>query len=346
MPADSNSFSLDDSPQAGLDGVYSHTAPQDLSPAVAGVPERVYVPNSESNTVDVIDPASNSVVDHFPVGLLPQHITPAWDLKTLYVDNDQGNSLTPIDPKSGKPGQPIPVEDPYNLYFSQDGLKAIVVAERLRRLDFRDPHTWKLIKSVPVPFSGVDHADFTADGKQMLVSCEFSATVVRIDVDNMQLTGNLKVGGSPVDLKLAPDGRVFYVANYLRQGVSVIDSASMKELQFIPTGKGAHGLYASRDTTKLYVSNRLAGTVSVIDFASRKVVATWNLGKGESPDMGGVSTDGTRLWLSGRYSKAVYVIDTRSGQLVKKIAVGKGPHGLSFFPQPGRFSLGHTGVFR
>ena len=333
-------------PQSGSSGVYSFTAPGDLSPAVAGVPERVYVPNSESNTVDVIDPATYSIIDHFPVGLLPQHVTPAWDLKTLYVDNDMGNSLTPIDPKSGKPGRPIPVEDPYNLYFSQDGSKAIVVAERLQRLDFRDPHTWRLIKSVSVPYAGVDHADFTADGKQMLLSCEFSATVVRVDVDSMEVTGNVKVGGSPVDVKLSPDATVFYVANYQRNGVSVIDAESMKELEFIPTGKGAHGLYPSRDATQLYVSNRLQGTVSVIDFSTRKVVATWDLGKGESPDMGGVSTDGTRLWLSGRYSKAVYVIDTETGRLVKKIAVGRGPHGLSFFPQPGQFSLGHTGVFR
>ena len=60
-------------------------------------------------------------------------------------------SLTPIDPKTGKPGPPVPVADPYNLYFTPDGRSAIVVAERLRRLDFRDPHTMAPQYSIATP---------------------------------------------------------------------------------------------------------------------------------------------------------------------------------------------------
>jgi len=324
--------------------VYASTGVGQLSPAVAGVPARVYVPNSEAGTVDVIDPVSFRIIDHFAVGHLPQHVTPAWDLRTLYVDNDLGNSLTPIDPRTGRAGAPIPVEDPYNLYFTPDGTKAIVVAEKLRQLDFRDPRTWKLLKSVPIAHAGVDHGDFSTDGKEMLLSCEFSGWVVRVDVEHMSVTGELHVGGSPVDVKLSPDGSVFYVANQVRGGVSVVDASSMTERRFIPTGRGAHGLYVSRDGRALYVSNRLAGSVSVIDFATGHVSATWPTGG--SPDMGGVSADGTQLWLSGRYDAAVYVIDTRTGQVLHRIPVGRGPHGLCVFPQPGRYSLGHTGVFR
>ena len=147
-----------------------------LASVVKHDPPRVYVPNSKSNTVDVIDPATATIIDHFPVGVLPQHVVPAWDLKTLYVTNDRSNSLTPIDPKTGKPGALIPVDDPYNMYFTPDGKYAIVVAERLARLDFRDPHTFKLIKSVPVGCVGVDHIDFSADGTYLIASCEFSAS--------------------------------------------------------------------------------------------------------------------------------------------------------------------------
>jgi YVTN family beta-propeller protein len=325
--------------------VYAHTAAGDFSPAVAGVPSRVYVPNSESNTVDAIDPNTFKVTDHFAVGRLPQHVTPSWDLKTLYVDNDMGNTLTPIDPMTGKPGGPdIPVIDPYNLYFTPDGSRAIVVAERFRRLDFRDPRTWQVVGTVPIPHAGVDHMDFSADGKYLLVSCEFSGWVVKVDVASMQVTGEVEVKGQPIDVKLSPDGSVFYVANQSRDGVSIVDGATMKELDFVHTGKGAHGLYPSRDAKRLYVSNRREGSVSVIDFASRKVVADWRIGG--SPDMGGVSADGKRLWLSGRYNAEVYVIDTSTGHLLAKIPVGSGPHGLAIFPQPGRYSLGHTGVYR
>jgi YVTN family beta-propeller protein len=324
--------------------VYEHALAGDMSPAVAGVPARVYVPNSESNTVSVIDPATFRVVSEFPVGRLPQHVTPSWDLKTLWVDNDEGNSLTPIDPKTGAPGRAVPVEDPYNLYFTPDGSKAIVVAERLHRLDIRDPRSWALLTSVPVAYSGVDHGDFSADGRSFVVSCEFSGWLVRVDLDRMAVTGQLHLGGSPVDVKLSPDGSVFYVANMDRGGVSVVDAATLTERSFVPTGAGAHGLYLSRDVQSLYVSNRMAGSVSVLDASTGRLRATWPTGG--SPDMGGVSADGSQLWLSGRYHREVYVIDTATGQVLHRIPVGAGPHGLSFFPQPGRYSLGHTGVFR
>ena len=327
--------------------VYAHASgPADMSPTVRTFPNRVYVPNNEDGTVDVIDPATFQVVDHFAVGREPQHVTPSWDLKTLYVDNDRSNTLTVIDPATGKRGADLPVTDPYNLYFTPDGTKAIVVAERMRRLDIRNPQTWALITSIPIPYSGVDHLDFSADGAYAIASCEFSGWIVKIDMNTLSVVGQLQVGGFPIDVKLSPDGSAFYIANQSRNGVSVVDGTNMTESSFIPTGGGTHGLYVSRDATLLYASNRTGGTVSVISFATRQVVTTWNLGPGASPDMGGVSSDGTQLWLSGRYSGVVYVIDTGTGQLLHTIKVGRGPHGLSLYPQPGRYSIGHTGIFR
>jgi YVTN family beta-propeller protein len=324
--------------------VYAHTGPGDLADSVRGDPPLVYVPNSQAATVDVIDPHTFNVVRHFGVGAIPQHVTPAWDLRALYVDSDKGDTLTPIDPRTGQPGPPIPVMDPYNLYFTPDGARAVVVAERLHRLDFRDPHSWQLVASVPVPCSGVDHADFTADGTAMVASCEFSGDLVRIDLAKLAVSGTLHVGGQPIDVKLGPDGSVFYVADQKRNGVSVIDAATLRERRFIPTGAGAHGLYPSRDARWLYATNRGAGTVSVLDFATGALHATWTIGG--HPDMGGVTADGAQLWLSGRYDRAVYVVDTATGQLLHTIAVGDGPHGLCVWPQPGRYSLGHTGAMR
>jgi len=315
-----------------------------FAPAVAGVPSRIYVPNSVSNTVDVIDPATFKIIDHFAVPERPQHVVPSWDLKTLYVNSDLGNALTPIDPRTGLPGKPIPVTDPYNLYFTPDGTKAIVVPELLNSLDFRNPHTWKLIKRVALPCRAPNHMDFTADGHSVVVSCEGSQQIVRVNVVTMQVTGVLTVGGSPQDVRLAPSGTVFYVADLNLSRVDLIDANTFTVIGYIHTGAGAHGLYPSRDTKSMYVSNRIAGTISVINFASRQVVQTWTIPNG-SPDMGGVSADGNYLWLSGRYNSEIYVINTHTGT-VRRIAVGLGPHGLCVFPQPGKISLGHTGNYR
>ena len=315
-----------------------------LSPGVADIPVRVYVPNSGAGTVSVIDPATFEVVDRFAVGRVPHHVTPSWDLSRLFVNNTEGNSLTVIEPRSGKPMETIPITDPYNLYFTPDGTKAIVVAERFQRLDFYDPNSWTLLKSVPIPWSGVDHGDFTADGRYFLASTEFSGQVVKVDTETMEVAAHLTVGGLPVDIKVAPDGAVAYVTNQGRHGVSVVDPVSMTEIGFLATGRGAHGLTVSRDARSLYVSNRLDGSITVIDLATRAVAATWKVGG--SPDMMQVTADGTQLWVSNRYHGSVSVIDTAQGTVLHTIATGTGAHGLSLFPQPGNHSIGHNGVYR
>jgi DNA-binding beta-propeller fold protein YncE len=331
--------------------VYAAAGANMLSAAVAGDPALVYVPNTMSNTVDVISQRTKTIVAHYSVGALPQHVTPAWDLRTLYVDNDMGNSLTPIDPRTARPrGPAIPVADPYNLYFTPDGRYAIVVAERMQRLDFRDPQTMALRHSLAVPdCAGVDHMDFSADGRFAYASCEFAGAMIEVDLASQRVVKRILLHqgrSQPQDVKLSPDGRALYVADQLGGGVWEISPASFRVLRLLHTGAGAHGLYPSRDARVMFVSNRAEGSISVVDFARRTAIAKWRLPPPASPDMGGVSADGSVLWLSGRYNAEVYAISTRTGRLIKRIAVGLGPHGLSVWPQPGRYSLGHTGITR
>jgi YVTN family beta-propeller protein len=349
-------------PVVDPDNLYSETRADTLSPAVAGALPRVYVPNRRSNDVSVVDPATYTVVDRFRVGVNPQHVVPSWDLRTLWVTNNaEGRtdaSLTPIDPKTGKPGKAIPVDDPYNMYFTPDGRSAIVVAEALKRLDFRDPQTMALQTSLSVPgCAGINHADFSIDGRTALFTCEFQGSLAKIALAERKVLGYLRLskGGMPQDIRVSPDGKTFFVADMKAGGVFLIDGERFTEVGFIPTGVGAHGLYPSRDATRLYVANRGSsqvfgpprgkGSVSVIDFASRAIVATWPIPGGGSPDMGNVSADGKVLWLSGRFDDVIYAIDTTTGE-VRSIPVGTEPHGLTVWPQPGRYSLGHTGNMR
>jgi len=367
--------------------VYSETASDKLSPVVSQDLPRVYVPHVRTHDVYVIDPQTLKVVDRFKVGRAPQHIVPSWDLRTLWVANNaerhSDGSLTPLDPKTGKPGQPIPVDDPYNLYFTPDGQSAIVVAEARKRLDFRDPHTFAMQYSIETPScGGINHADFAPDGRSAIFTCEFDGTIVKVDLVGRKVEGYLKLTmpatrfkgvksaeafdpsatevctstkGMPQDIRISPDGSRYYIADMSADGVHVVDAAQFKEIGFIPTGLGAHGLYPSRDGKQLYVANRGThkvhgpkrgpGGVSVIDFATNRVVKTWMIPGGGSPDMGNVSVDGRWLWLAGRYDDRVYRIDTTTGA-VDSIKVGGEPHGLTVWPLPGRYSLGHTGNLR
>jgi len=373
--------------------LYSETGSGKFSAAVQGDLERIYVPNLRSNDVYVIDPSEMKVIDRFKVGIGPQHIVPSWDLRTLWVTNNAegrtDGSLTPIDPKTGKPGKAVMVDDPYNMYATPDGKSAIVVAEARKRLDFRDPKTMELQYSINVPgCPGVNHADFSIDGRFAIFTCEFSGTLVKIDLVERKVLGYLKLQmpatrfkeiagaprtapgqvwepgetevctatrGMPQDIRASPDGKRYFIADMHADGVHVIDGDAFKQVGFIPTGLGAHGLYPSRDGKHLYVANRGShkihgpklgnGGVTVIDFATEKVIARWAVPGGGSPDMGNVSADGKWLWLAARYDDVVYRFDTSNGE-VRQVKVGAEPHGLTVWPQPGRYSLGHTGNLR
>ena len=379
--------------QGGAVNVYAGSASDRMSAAVAGDLERVYVPNLRSGDVYVVDPRQMKVVDRFKVGIGPQHIVPSWNLRTLWVTNnaertDKG-SLTPIDPRTGKAGKAIPVDDPYNMYNTPDGKSAIVVAEARKRLDFRDPTTMALQYSIDTPgCPGINHADFSADLRYAIFTCEFSGTLAKIDLEARKVVGYLKLTmpntrirevpggvrarpgavwepgeseictvnkGMPQDIRISPDGKRFYVADMMADGVHIVDGDSFRQLGFIQTGIGAHGLYPSRDGKRLFVANRGShkihgsrlgnGGVTVIDFASEKVVARWPVPGGGSPDMGNVSADGKWLWLAARYDDVVYRFDAATGD-VTQVKVGSEPHGLTVWPQPGRYSLGHTGNMR
>lgn len=334
-----------------IGGVYAGPASGQLDPRVANLPPRVYVPNETSNDVAVIDPQTFEVVGRIKAGAAPEHISPDWDLSKLYVSNMNGATLTVLDPVTEQAIETKQVPFPYNLFFTPDGSKAIVVADYLgmdmvadNGLYFYDRATWELLKFVQVPWPGVNHLDFTPDGRYLMVTCESAGAVVKIDTVEMEIVGTVEVGGSPLDIRLDPDGDVFYVANQGTHGVDVIDHESMQAVGFIPAGNGAHAFAFSRDVTRLFLTNRLGNSIDVIDLETRTIVDSWPAGG--SPDMATVSPDGSQLWVSNRFHGTVNVFDPDTGEMLATIPTGGNPHGLTYWPQPGSISLGHNGNMR
>ena len=347
--------------------IYSEQAAGKTSATVKNHKPLVYVPNNRNASVTVIDPATFKIIRTVAVGLDPQHVVPSWDMTKLWVTNNAegrtDGSLTPIDPVTGEFGTAVPVDDPYNMYYTPDGKSAVVVAEAFKRLDLRDPVTWQVQRSIATPTcGGINHADFSGDGSYAVFTCEFEAAIVKVDWRAGTVVGRISFGrgqadSMPQDVRVGPDGNTFYVADMIKDGVAIIDGETFTQKTFVKTGVGTHGIYPSRDGSKLFISNRGQntvfgvpkgkGSVSVFDPKTNTVLATWTVPGGGSPDMGNLNPDGSQLWLSGRYDDEVYVFDTNTGALLQRIPTGqKAPHGLVWWPQPGRYSLGHTGNMR
>ena len=343
--------------------VYSQDRAGMLAPQVRHDPAYLYVPDSQGSTVTVIDQRTRKVVRVIPTG----YLQPA---RRAVVRPEDARTRTPAWPTSWSPstrrrhvaGGPIAMPRPYNLYFTPDGRTAVVMIEQYDTIRFADAHTFRTIKDLRYPgCRGPNHADFSGNGRFFVVTCEFSGELLEVSTLRHRVIGVLHLdphptapGADPMtmgrsvpqDVRISPDGRTFYVADMGTNEVRMIDARTFRQVGVIGMPRMPHGIYPSRDGRDLYVSDRGAGEVSVIDLATHRIVDTWTIPGGGSPDMGGVSADGTMLWLSGRTDGVVYGFDTRSGRLVAKIPVGGSPHGLAVWPQPGRYSLGHTGNMR
>jgi YVTN family beta-propeller protein len=167
-----------------------------LSDTARAARSLVYVPNSLANTMQVIDPKTFRVIATYATGREPQHVVPSWDMKTLWVNDDIGNDMVPIDPRTGRPGKRVQVQDPYNLYFTPDGSRALAMAERMRRIDVLNPRTMALERSLPVPCRGVNHADYSADLSFFLASCEFSGKLLVIDRQATKVVAVINLNGT------------------------------------------------------------------------------------------------------------------------------------------------------
>ncbi len=344
------------------DDVYSQTRAGHLSSAVVGDPAYLYVPDALGSTVTVISQRTRKIIRVIQAGFLSQHVVPSYDLRTLVTNSSAANELVLINPHSAMKTRTIGAPRPYNLYYTPDGKAAIVMVEQHNQIRFSDPKTFRKIAEVSPPgCRGPNHADFSANGRYFIVTCEFSGELVKIDTLSHQVLGVMKLNpgataphaapanvhmSMPQDVRLSPDGLTFYVADMGTNELRLIDATTFRQRSVIGMPSHPHGLYPSRDGKKLYISDRGAGKVSVLNFATNRIVDTWVIPGGGSPDMGGVSADGSMLWLSGRYNGVVYGFDTTKGKLVATIKVGGSPHGLAVWPQPGRYSLGHTGNMR
>lgn len=279
--------------------VYAEAVANRVEARIAHDPQYLYVPNSYgAPKTTVIDQRTHKVVRVLHTGTLSQHVTPSYDLRTLYVEASAADRLVAIDPKTGRIERRIAETRPYNLYFTPNGRQAVVMAEQDDQIVLTDPRTFKRQDVVhDRSCDGPNHADFSANGQYFLVTCEFSGSLLKISTTTHRVTDRLKLppGAKPQDVRLSPSGRLFYVADMGRDELLRIPWNHLRVAGSTTLPAMPHGIYPSRNGRLLYVSDRMAGKISVVSVRTNKVIDTWNVPGGGHPDMGGLSADGRTL---------------------------------------------------
>lgn len=290
----------------------------------------IFVLNSKSASVSVVDPVTWKETQRFNTGKEPHHLYLTPDEKSLVIANALGDSLTFVDPKTAVVQRTLRgILDPYHLRFSPDMKWLVIVGNRLNHVDLyrwngTEPTLSKRISTSKTP----SHVWIDSKSTTAYVSMQESDELVAIDLASEAIKWRIKTGSLPADVFGTPDDKLLLVALTGGTGVEVYDvsASAPKLIKTIPTGAAAHAFRSMGDKRHVLVSNRVANTISKIDFQKLAVV-NWFAAPG-GPDCMDLSADGRYIYVASRWIKKLTVIDTTTRKVVRQVAVGKSPHGV------------------
>ena len=291
----------------------------------------MFVLNSLSGNVSVIDPTTWTEVRRIPTGKEPHHLYLTPDEKSVIVANAGADSLTFIDPRTGELQRTLRgILDPYHLRFSPNMKWFVTAANRLNHIDLYrwDGSEPTLVKRIP---TGKTPSHLWIDGQSRWIwsSMQDSDELVVIDLATQTLTHRVPTGSLPADVYVTPDDKTLLLGLTGGTGVEVYDVAGGKAPKLIgkiATGKGAHAFRSAGDGRHVYVSNRVDNTISKIDTQTLKAVSTFPAPAG--PDCMDVLADGKTIVVGSRWAGKLTVIDADTQKIVTQVPVGRSPHGV------------------
>jgi YVTN family beta-propeller protein len=278
--------------------------------------EALYVGNTKSNSISVIDLGTNTIVKNITIGYSPHDIkisddqlavyTTDMDLGTVSIVNATTNTLMNQITTGGRTvnsiaifngtlyvgdvygGKVLVIKDnaikeeikvgygPEYMEIRPDG-KVLYVANPLSSISVVDLADNKVIKDID---SGITpHGlSFTKDGSRLFIVDMHNNTLSVIDAQKHEVINTIPIGKNPEYVELSPHEKAAYVANLGSDTVSKIDLTTLQVIAEIPVGKGPHEIAFSADGDLVYVSNMKGNNVSIINTSTDKVVATIPVG--------------------------------------------------------------------
>jgi YVTN family beta-propeller protein len=314
---------------------------------------RIYVTNSADDTIDVIDPATNKVVQVVTGIELPHGIAFSSDGAQVYLSNELERVLDVVDRKSGTIIKKIPLTArPNNIAITKDGSRVLVgIRSEPGLVDVIATRTLTRVKSIPVNGS-VHNVFVTPDGKYAVTGSLESKVATVIDLATEQVVWELKFDHAvrPMAFDTNPDGstsRIFVQLSGFN-GFAVVDFSKRAEVARIelpdhPSGFGAaegrtgtpsHGIGVAPDGKSLWVNSTIANAVFKYSLPDLKFIGYASLpevhslgGKslGAVPEWITFTPDGNLVYVSNSGARSVSAIDTNSLKTVAIIPVGEVP---------------------
>ncbi len=322
-----------------------------------GSTAQIYVTNSAADTIDVIDPSTNKVVQVIRGIELPHGIAFSPDATRVYISNESESVLDVVDRKSGEVLQKVPLSArPNNIAITKDGGWVLVgIRAEPGVVDVIDTRSLRRVKSIPVDGS-VHNVFVTPDGKYAVSGSIENKAATVIDLHSEQAVWEVKFDRSvrPMAFEPNPDGstsRIFVQLSGFN-GFAVVDFAKHAEVARIklpdqPTGFGieegrtgtpSHGIGVAPDGKSLWVNSTVANAVFKYSLPEIKLIGYAELPEvhplghapaGAVPEWITFTPDGKLVYVSNSGARSVSAIDTRTLKIVAIIPVGEVPKRLN-----------------
>jgi len=304
------------------------------TPAAAAT---LFITNTKSDSVSVIDTDMLDVVGTIPVGRgKPNRIVFQPDGRAAWVVYDKSHDLGLIDADTRKLVRRVKIGgNPYNLAFTPDGSHLLVLDwssdTSNDEVIFYDLKAEKIDGRVEVS-TWPAHTAFSRDGKLVYVSGETAGDVTVIDVaTRVVVTRLVHGGGDAMGLALTADGKTLYAAAGENKAILKVDTATHKVRGEIPLPGVVHEATLTLDGRYLYTTLRKTNKIVVVRTADDKIVAT--IPQRGYPDLVTMEPTGRYALVTNRWADLVSVIDLASHAQVRTIPVGKAPHGMALRPR-------------
>jgi DNA-binding beta-propeller fold protein YncE len=300
------------------------------------------VANKADRTVSLVDPDAGRELAAVPVGGVTVHEVaaspdgsfawaPIYGNSGVGRPGTDGQTLSVIDLKTRKIVDTIDFQKPTRphcaVFGPKDG-KLYVTAELTKSIDVIDPHSRKIIASIPTGERESHMLAISSDGKRGYTSNVGAGSVSAIDLLNKKVLAIIPVSGIAQRIAISPDDHWVFTADQTKPQLAVIDTQTNKVARWVPLPDLAFGTRPTQDGNRLLITQPASRKVAVLNLHTMKV--EHQIDVPPAPQEILLRPNGKVAYVSCDRSKQVAEIDLATWKLNRLINVGAGADGLAW----------------